>query len=100
LTISSRNVHVDATQALETVDLKSGDYVVVSVSDTGMGMTPDVAARAFDPFYTTKPAGKGTGLGLSQVHGFVRQSGGHVKIVSAPGAGTTIELYLPRYIEA
>ena len=100
LIISTRNRHVDVADALETIDLRQGDYVVVSVSDTGAGMTPDVAARAFDPFYTTKPPGKGTGLGLSQVHGFVRQSGGHVTIRSAPGAGTTIELYLPRYIDA
>jgi len=100
LTISTRNVHIDAAQASTTVDLKPGDYVVVAVSDTGAGMTPDVAAKAFDPFYTTKPAGKGTGLGLSQVHGFVRQSGGHVRISSAPGAGTTLELYLPRCVDA
>ena len=63
-------------------------------------MTPDVAARAFDPFYTTKPVGKGTGLGLSQVHGFVHQSGGYVRIDSAPGKGARIELYLPRYLIA
>jgi signal transduction histidine kinase len=100
LLITSRNVHVDSAQALETIDLKPGDYVVVSVSDTGAGMTPDIAGKAFDPFYTTKPPGKGTGLGLSQVHGFVRQSGGLVTIRSAPGAGTTIELYLPRYANA
>jgi signal transduction histidine kinase len=100
LVISTHNRHIDALAASETVDLKPGDYVVVSVSDTGAGMTPDVAGKAFDPFYTTKPAGKGTGLGLSQVHGFVRQSGGQVTIRSAPGAGTTIELYLPRYVDA
>lgn len=100
LTISTGNRHIDAAEASETVDLQAGDYVVVSVSDTGAGMTPDVAARAFDPFYTTKPVGKGTGLGLSQVHGFVRQSGGYVRIDSAPGKGAKIELYLPRHIIA
>ncbi len=100
LTIVTSNRHIDADEAAGTVELQTGDYVVVSVSDTGAGMTPDVAARAFDPFYTTKPAGKGTGLGLSQVHGFVRQSGGHVNIQSAPGKGATIELYLPRHIVA
>lgn len=100
LTIATSNRHIDASEAEQTVDLQPGDYVVVSVSDTGAGMTPDVAARAFDPFYTTKPVGKGTGLGLSQVHGFVHQSGGSVRIDSAPGKGARIELYLPRYLIA
>jgi signal transduction histidine kinase len=100
LTIATGNRHIDAAEAEETVDLRPGDYVVVSVSDTGAGMTPDVAARAFDPFYTTKPVGKGTGLGLSQVHGFVRQSGGYVRIDSAPGKGARIEFYLPRHLVA
>jgi len=100
LTIATGNRHIDAAEAEETVDLQPGDYVVVSVSDTGAGMTPDVAARAFDPFYTTKPVGKGTGLGLSQVHGFVHQSGGYVRIDSAPGKGARVELYLPRYLIA
>ena len=73
-----------------------GDYVVLTVADTGMGMPPDVIKRAFDPFFTTKPIGQGTGLGLSQVFGFARQSGGTVTVTSTVGAGTTVTLYLPR----
>lgn len=96
LTIAAVNRSIAAGDA--TADaLPAGDYVVVSVSDTGEGMPPEVVAKAFDPFFTTKPVGKGTGLGLSQVHGFVKQSGGHVRIRSGEGAGTTIDLHLPRY---
>ncbi len=77
-------------------DMKAGEYIVLTVTDTGSGMTPDVLEKAFEPFFTTKPSGAGTGLGLSMVYGFVKQSGGHVEIESAEGAGTTIRLYLPR----
>jgi len=75
--------------------LAPGSYVKVTVSDTGTGMTPETAQRAFEPFYTTKEVGKGTGLGLSQVYGFIKQSGGEVKIRTAPGEGTAIAIYLP-----
>ena len=77
-----------------------GDYMALSVVDTGTGMAPDVLARAFDPFFTTKPMGQGTGLGLSMVYGFVQQSGGHVRLRSEPGQGTTVAIYLPRHLGA
>ncbi len=82
----------------EPSGITPGPYVLISVSDTGTGMAPDVVERAFDPFFTTKPIGQGTGLGLSMVYGFVRQSGGHVRIQSAVGQETTIRLYLPRHL--
>ena len=94
LTIEARNAHLDASAIEDIPDLQPGDYVVVSVSDTGIGMPPDVIARAFDPFFTTKGA-QGSGLGLSMVHGFVKQSGGNTKIYSEVGKGTTISIYLP-----
>jgi CheY-like chemotaxis protein len=77
----------------------AGQYVLVAASDTGSGMAPGVIAKAFDPFFTTKGVGKGTGLGLSQVYGFLKQSGGHVKIYSEQGHGTTVKLYLPRFLD-
>ncbi|HEX2941925.1 MAG TPA: response regulator, partial [Rhodopila sp.] len=80
--------------------MQAGDYVTISVADTGSGMTPDVLANAFDPFFTTKPLGQGTGLGLSMIYGFARQSGGHVKIESEVGRGTCVTMYLPRHAGA
>ena len=79
--------------------MRSGDYVCLSVADTGTGMTDEVVERAFDPFYTTKPLGQGTGLGLSMIYGFAKQSGGQVRISSVLGNGTTVYLYLPRHSE-
>ena len=95
LTIETANAPIDGAFAIEYA-IAPGEYVMLAVTDTGSGMTPDVSAKAFDPFFTTKDVGKGTGLGLSQVFGFVRQSGGHVKIYSEPELGTTVKIYLPR----
>ena len=96
LTIEVGNAFLDDDYVRGQVDVKPGQYVMLAVSDTGCGMTPQVLAQVFQPFFSTKPTGSGTGLGLSMVYGFVRQSGGHVKIYSEPGHGTTVKLYLPR----
>jgi signal transduction histidine kinase len=96
LTIETSNAFIDELYAQHNADVAVGQYVLIAVSDTGPGMPKDVQERAFDPFFTTKEPGHGTGLGLSQVYGFVKQSGGHVKIYSEVGEGTTIKIYLPR----
>jgi signal transduction histidine kinase/ActR/RegA family two-component response regulator len=99
LTIETANAAIDESYAAKHADLTAGQYVMIAVHDTGFGMSPDIQARAFEPFFTTKPFGQGTGLGLSMVYGFVAQSGGHVRIESKFGQGTTIRLYLPRYVQ-
>ncbi|WP_142586318.1 ATP-binding protein, partial [Methylobacterium symbioticum] len=96
LTVETANRWLDAAAARER-DLAPGPYVSLCVSDSGTGMSPEVMAKAFDPFFTTKPMGQGTGLGLSMIYGFVRQSGGQVRIYSELGQGTTLCLYLPRH---
>lgn len=98
LVIQTENAVLDDAYVQQFADLKAGEYVVVAVTDSGHGMAPETVERAFDPFFTTKPVGTGTGLGLSMVFGFVKQSGGHVRIYSEPGLGTTVRLYLPRSI--
>ncbi len=98
LTIEARNADLDDAYAAANAEVTRGQYVVIAVTDTGCGMTAAQAARAIEPFYTTKPEGKGTGLGLSMVYGFAKQSGGHFKLYSEPGYGTTARLYIPRTI--
>jgi len=99
LTISTAELVLDDADVLDFQDAKPGRYAAIAVSDTGTGMTHEVATHAFEPFFTTKQIGQGTGLGLSQIYGFVRQSDGIVQVETAPGEGTTIRLCLPFYAD-
>ena len=97
LVIETANAHLDALYARDHAEVAPGDYVMLGVTDTGTGMAPATIEKVFEPFFTTKPVGQGTGLGLSMIYGFARQAGGHVRIYSELGHGTTVKLYMPRH---
>jgi PAS domain S-box-containing protein len=99
ITIALDNIRIDEGSELANTGIKPGEFVTIAVRDTGSGMPPEVMERAFEPFFTTKPEGKGTGLGLSMAHGFVKQSGGHIRLASTPGQGTTVTIFLPRALQ-
>ena len=96
LVIETDHVYLDELYAKTNREVRPGPYVMVALSDTGHGIAPSLMSKVFEPFFTTKPAGRGTGLGLSMVYGFTKQSGGHIKVYSEEGHGTTIRLYLPQ----
>jgi CheY-like chemotaxis protein len=96
LTIETGNTVLDSDYADQNPEVTPGQYILVAVTDTGCGISPENLSRVFEPFFTTKEVGKGTGLGLSMVYGFIKQSQGHVKIYSEPGQGTSVKLYLPK----
>ncbi len=96
ITVETSNAYLDESYVAQVGDIKAGQYVMLSVSDTGTGIPPDKIHKVFEPFFTSKPPGQGTGLGLAMIHGFVKQSGGHIRIYSEVNEGTTVKIYLPR----